>query len=649
MNREVLDQWCERGILGFALGLLVFLPLAFGGFPQPAAGLSLDWVAVDPLALAQWLMLPLMGLWLVRLWLNPKPRLLWPPICWAVLAFSAYAIGRYFTAEIEYVARQELIRVILYALLFFVVLNNLHRQETMQLVSFVLIGLATLISFYALYQFLTDSDRVWHLLKSDYHHRGSGTFICPNHTGGFLEMLLPLSLSYALMGRLKPVAKILVGYASLVILAGITVTLSRGTWLSTGVALALLFGILLFDRTYRLPAALLLLVMLGIGISLVPKSDFFKERVNHLVSAEGKVDDDLRFSVWKPALRVWQTNPWWGVGPAHFDYRFRMYRPEAVQASPRRVHNDYLNTLVDWGIVGTALVASAWGLLAFGVWKTWRFVRKTPADIGGKKSSSKFAFLLGALLGLAAILCHSLVDFNMHIPANAALAVTLMALLSSNIRFATERFWFTAGLFTKVCITLVVLAGLGFLGQQAARRGPESLWRARAARPNIIPEEQLYCLKRAVALEPMNEETVHSIGENLRLQSAAGPTDYAELAAQAMAWYGRGFKLNRWDGDNYWGYGWCLDWMDRKNESAPYFDQADRLDPNSFSTMAMIGSHYMELQDYAGAKPWFERSMHLAWKDNPIASNSLLVVNRKLREAANGEAASPRLQPPAGP
>ena len=30
MNRESLDRWCERGILGLVLGILVFSPLAYG-------------------------------------------------------------------------------------------------------------------------------------------------------------------------------------------------------------------------------------------------------------------------------------------------------------------------------------------------------------------------------------------------------------------------------------------------------------------------------------------------------------------------------------------------------------------------------------------------------------------------------------------
>src|SRR5208337_3443863 len=96
----------------------VSMPLAFGGRPQVAAGSILDFWLLDPFVLAQWLMVPLLGLWVARLWVNPKLRLLWPPICWAVAAFAAYAIGRYLAADIEYIARQELLRILVYAFLF---------------------------------------------------------------------------------------------------------------------------------------------------------------------------------------------------------------------------------------------------------------------------------------------------------------------------------------------------------------------------------------------------------------------------------------------------------------------------------------------------------------------------------------------------
>src|SRR5205807_2416379 len=107
--------------------------------------------------------------------------------------------------------------------------NNLHRQKWVQAISFTLVFLAMAISIYALFQFLTNSQQVW-VFKTPYKHQGTGTYISPNHLGGFLEMVLPLGLAFALTSRLKPVGKVFVGYAALMIVVGIGVTISRGSW-----------------------------------------------------------------------------------------------------------------------------------------------------------------------------------------------------------------------------------------------------------------------------------------------------------------------------------------------------------------------------------------------------------------------------------
>src|SRR5882762_2582870 len=151
MSRDVLDTWCERAILGLALCILVFGPLAMGAVDPPA------FLVIQGLTLA------VMLLWGARFWLNARPQLLWPPICWAVTAFTLYAIVRYFTSDIEYVARRELIRVLVYAWLFFAVLNNLHRQKSVQIFTFTLIFVGMAVAAYAIGQFVTDSTRVWNV------------------------------------------------------------------------------------------------------------------------------------------------------------------------------------------------------------------------------------------------------------------------------------------------------------------------------------------------------------------------------------------------------------------------------------------------------------------------------------------------------
>ena len=172
-----------------------------------------------------------MLVWALRLWINPKPKLLWPPLCWVVLAFAIYAVARYLTADIEYVARQEMIQVVMYAFLFFAIVNNLYRQEYSQVISFTLVFLAMGISAYAVFQFFTHSERVWNLVAM-YPGRGTGTYISPNNLACFLEMILPLAVAYLLAGRISPLMRILLGYSALVILAGIVVTFSRGGWVA---------------------------------------------------------------------------------------------------------------------------------------------------------------------------------------------------------------------------------------------------------------------------------------------------------------------------------------------------------------------------------------------------------------------------------
>jgi len=617
-----MDTWCERGILGLALAILVFAPLATG------AVLESQFLVVEALTVG------IMALWAARFWLRPKPRFYWPPICWAVVAFALYAVVRYLTADIEYIARQEMIQVLVYAALFFAVLNNLQRQSAPQIVSFTLLFVALGLSCYAVFQFMTNSDKAWWFTRG-YPHRGSGTFICPDHLAGFLEQLLPLGMAYTVAGRIKPVTRILIGYASLVMIAGIAVTLSRGGWISTGLSMAAFFCVLIFNRSHRLPSLLLLMALTGAGFYFIPKSLIFGKRAT--IVSDGKISDDARFALWAPATRIWQENPWWGVGPGHFDYRFRAYRPVEIEARPDRAHNDFLNTLADWGIAGAALVGSAWIFLAAGVAKIWRSLDVPAGDLGARRSSNKYAFVLGSSLGLLAIFCHSAVDFNMHIPANAILTVVLMALLSSHLRFATERYWMTAATGLKTLGSAVLAGGMVYLFVQGRRQMGESRWLSQASKAPSFSTAQIDCLKRAFAVEPMNHETAYAIGEACRVQSQDGDNNYEQLAGEAETWFARCAKLDRWDDAAYLGYAWCLDWLGHKSESEPYFQKALELDPNGYHTAACLGIHYMEIGDYAAAKSCFERSIRLQGLFNPIARTYLQISENRLRDAATNE------------
>jgi O-antigen ligase len=631
MSRETLDKFFERGILALVLAILVFGPLAMG--------------AVDAWAflVVQGLTIGVMLLWVLRMWVSPKPKLLWPPICWVILAFTIYAVARYLTADIEYVARQEMIQVVVFAFLFFATVNNLYRQEFSQIISFTLIFLAMGISGYAVYQFLTHSNQVWNYI-SPYTGRASGTYISPNNFAGFLEMLLPLAMAYVLAGRVKPVVRVLLGYSALAIMAGLVVTFSRGGWVSVAVAVTALLGILVFHRNHRLPAMLVLIVLIGGSVFFVEnylsKTTTYIQRVEK-GRAISEFGFDTRHDLWTTAAEMWRDHFWWGVGPAHFDYRFPEYRPESVQMRPDRAHNDYLNLLADWGTTGGIIILSGMAVFGVGLIKTWRHVRRSENDFGNGMSN-RYAFFIGTSTGLLALALHSIVDFNLHIPANAILGVTLLSLLSSNLRFATERYWFNVRFPAKFLTTLVLTSGVAYLCCQEWRLGREHFWLGRAGQiraklHSSFSSEEASALEKAFAVEPKNFENAYNIGECYRVESFDGDTNYESLAKTAMDWYLRSLKLDPYDGYDYMRYGMCLDWLDRHGEAENYFDFADKFAPNDSYVAAIIGWHYAQAGNYAASRPWLEHSLRLYWQGNTVAASYLELVDGQLIEEASGK------------
>src|SRR5262249_37143478 len=147
-------------------------------------------------------------------------------------------------------------------------------------------------------------------------------------------------------------------------------------------------------------------------------------------------------------------------------------------------------------------------------------------------------------VGLLAILFHSWWDFNMHIPANAILAVTLLALVSGHFRFATEKYWHTVRLPLKVATTLVLVSGLVFLLPQNIRAGRDlaALGQAHHAKPQS--DGRLQALQHAFAVDPRNPKTAYEVGEIYRLRSSIGAEGHEALARTAVEWFDRTTRLN---------------------------------------------------------------------------------------------------------
>jgi O-antigen ligase len=616
IDRETIDTFCERGILGTVLAMLVWAPLATG------ATRTSQFLVLLGLGVL------LIALWAVRIWTRESYRFLFPPFAWAVVAFVGYAIWRYSWADIEYDARLELLQVILYGVVFFAVLDNLTRQESIQIVLFTLIGLALVLSFYAIFQYVTDSQKVlWFDKPASYRGRGSGTYICPNHLVGFLEMVLPIALAYTISGRYKALTKIGIGYAAVMMLAGIGVTLSRGGYVAVAGALVVFLVILLWNRDYRIPALIVLVMLIAGGALFGQRSWKAQKRLEQFDTLS------TRRTYWSAAREMWKENFWFGVGPQHYDWRFRKWRDPALQRRPVYVHNDYLNTLAEYGTVGGIIVGGGLLLLGWGVVRSWKYVRRSNEI--STKPSNRAAVVFGCSIGMLAMALHSVGDFNMHIPANALVAVALMAILASHMRFATERFWFNPGVVGRGLGSVILLVCGSYLVWQFSRLAPQSYLQHKYLEAKTF-EERFDILRRAHAYEPNNGLVTLATGEFLR-KSGWDADDGAEgekLVRAAIPWFERGIELNRWSPYNYLNLGMCYHWLKERDKAGELFERALALDPNGSYVLAMYGWHKLQLGELEAARDHFYRSvLHLNHPgENMFAKSYLEIVERRIAE-----------------
>ncbi|HYE33566.1 MAG TPA: O-antigen ligase family protein [Methylomirabilota bacterium] len=615
MDREQLDSWLEKGILGIVLTALVYAPLAYGSMRIT------DQVVLQALAC---LLLPLWG---ARAFIRKDYRFLLPPIGVTVIAFVGYALWRYTQSPVEFNARQEALLVLTYAIFFFAVIDNLNRQDWLQIICLTLVFLGMAISCYAIYQFLSGSTTVLGLAQPPgYKGRASGTYMSPNHLGGLLVMILPLGVAFTFLGRMNLILRILVGYATLMMLAGLAVTISRGAWVAAGVSVTLFLLFILRKRELRIPALIVLGVLILGGIFFARQSFIAKYRSKQAHVESGFV---VRKNLWDAAIQIWKKHPLFGAGPNHYVLLYPAYRAPEVQYQPLRAHNDYLDALADYGIIGATLATGAFAFLFYGVWRTWKFVARS-SDLGSR-SSNRTALALGSTLGIIGLLVHGLTDFNFHIPANALIAAVLMALLTGLYRFATERFWLPMRALGRTLLLLAILGGGVYLALQTRRLGVAEYYRAKAR--NLEETEERYALlQSAAAVDPFNWKTSYALGENLRTRSFQGFTGYEKLGTEAMDHFKRAWELNPYDAYSYMRYGMCLHWLGRGSEAEDYFVKANELDQNNTFFAAHYGWHFFQLADYETARHWLKRSMDLTWGYNDLAVTYFHAAEKKLAE-----------------
>lgn len=271
--------------------------------------------------------------------------------------------------------------------------------------------------------------RIYGIWKPEWDWGVFGPYVSRNHFAGYVAMAIPLALGFAAEALLdlstewsrRPRGWVALGgpagnaairrmAAAMVLVVGLLASRSRGGLMGFALSLfALPFALKGRGRVLVI-AALIAVVLMGVyWIDLGPTRQAFESRG---IRAS-------RVDLWVDALRLFPHFPVFGSGFDTFGSAYPNY-----QTLPRydwygEAHDEYLQVLLEAGLVGAALMAGLlWTLLRSAV----AAAKKSPLDAG----------ILGALL---ACCFHNIVDFNWQIPANAA---TFAALAGVAVRRGVE-------------------------------------------------------------------------------------------------------------------------------------------------------------------------------------------------------------------
>lgn len=282
------------------------------------------------------------------------------------------------------------------------------------------------------------------------YHRATGSYFCPDHFSGLMEIALAMGLTLALVKSAPRLHKVAALALAALALCGIILSRSRGGGIVAGLILiaALWLGTLSWGKRARGWGRGIGLGVLTAGIAAFALfGGHYVKRFKEYPWS--KLENSDRYQMSAAALRAWRTAPWLGVGPGmhqnlwpHFAATPDGDREKGIWPShPNNAfhsfeaHNDWAQFLEEYGIIGIALFLSAITTALWMVYRRWKRWAHNLSLETRPQAGAHFCWMLpGLLLSALAMAIHSIGDFNLQIPGT----VWLMGLLAG-LTFAIAR------------------------------------------------------------------------------------------------------------------------------------------------------------------------------------------------------------------
>lgn len=564
------------------------------------------------------------------------------PALLSCTVFAAYILIRNRCSDIEYLARFHFFTIagclVIYLLFSLILTKPIDRTRLF----YFLMLLSLLQMVPALIQF--SQGKQWMPLswaqRRDTMWRASGFFIYPNNLAGFLEVVGLMAASFTIWGKGKIPLKVLTAYVAIVCVVGVALTGSRGGYLSLffGIVCVCLMSLMAwsslkkknFPLVMGLSAGVLACLFFGV-MSLIYQSHEIAERVMQINDPE-----NVRFLLWEAAIKQFHRSPIWGTGGDSYLYFGRLFRNPVVQNDPIHAHNDYLQLLADYGIVGMSLffvfllLHIRAGIRSFG-----KLISSDSVTLNYQ--SDRLALCIGSFAGLAAYIVHSIVDFNMQMPLNAFMMAAIFSVVANPGSPQEDRRSGLPGqrirLFFRWVLpafaVAVVIYGLPMLPGEFFAES------SRVALRDKDPARSLEQARKGIAFTTSNPELYFDQGEAAIQLSAIDKVNESQLQREALQAYARALLLFRYDSRIALRLALAHAANGDYSRAVESVNYAERLDPNSSFIPAYRGMIEYNFNHLTDADTQFQRAIKMGGEGSNIGMQGEKLIRKTQSDTAD--------------
>ncbi len=618
MLKKICNLLIELGIIS----LIIFPPIAFGA------------VQFRHITYIHLIILFISLIWIIKVFVKGSFTYIPTPFDLPILLFLGLGVVNLFTSTYRHNSERELYLFLNYALLYFLVVQQLKTVRRIVGLAFIIILIGSGESLFGLFQYLQGAKTV---LGYQTPNIGTvnATYFSHNHFAGFLILIIPIALGL-FVGTANLEKKFFVSLLLGLTSAALVLTLSRGGLLSIFVASGFFVVCFIFKnrrktaswRKYLVLLLLLVFCIAGyvawIGVSPIAHRSLFET----FFPTKEAFEQEMRFSLWSNALALVKEFPVFGSGLGTFEYVFLRYRlensPQHLQAF--HAHNDYLELLIEIGI--PALLLTLWTIFRFYRYGFRGYFRRTDPVLT--------SLVLGGLTSCTAMFIHSFFDFNLQIPANALLFFIVLALTMATIQLMTRGRAKTrngsssqkqAAYHIKVSwIFLLIAVGvIGILvGNFRTNVALTYYSKAKTFQLQYQPLPAIEWYQKAITFDGSDALFHEALGASYRHLGKSTPHSekWYQLAVQKFQ---DAIALNAYNPEYYFQLGLTYAALNMEQEAIGAFQNAIVYNPRISFYYENLGSYYLSLEQLAPAMEAYRKAAEL----DPKRIEPLLNVCKK--------------------